>query len=215
MQKAVIGETFFDYLIYLPNDYDGIKKYPLVLYLHGAGERANTSEDIFLLKRFGPPKLCDLNDYDAIIVSPQVKQPWTWSSFPEKLKDFLEEIIKKYSVDENAVSITGVSMGCFGMYQVLMDYPNLFSGAVAVCGGGMDWRSDTIKDLPLRIYHGKEDWAVSCVYAQAMYEKLLYYGAKKVELNIIPNMGHNVWDVVYEDTDALSWLIRQRNDDKI
>ena len=210
MQKAVIGEEFFDYLVYLPKDYDGIKKYPLMIFLHGAGERSNTSEDINLLKKFGPPKLCDYNDYDAIIISPQVKMPWTWLSYVDKIKEFIDSMISKYSVDENAISITGVSMGCFGMYQVIMDYPKMFSCAIAVCGGGMDWRSGAIKDLPLRIYHGEDDMTVSCVYSKEMYRQLKIWGAKDVELTIYPKMGHGIWDKVYEETDAMAWLINCR-----
>ena len=209
MQTAVIGESFFNYLIYLPKDYDGIKKYPLIVYLHGAGERAYCDEDIKLLKKFGPPKVCDEKDYEAIIVSPQVKRPWAWTSYPQQIKDFILEISKKYAVNEKAISITGVSMGCFGMYQVMMDYPWLFCAAVAVCGGGTDWRSNEIKDIPLKIYHGEEDYSVSNVYAKEMYSKLIFYGAKNVELTIIPKMGHNIWDKVYEEYDALSWLLQQ------
>lgn len=210
MQKAVVGESFFNYLIYLPKDYDGVKKYPLVVYLHGAGERANSNKDLHLIKKFGPPKICEEKDYQAIIVSPQVKRPWAWTSYPKEIKDFILEIAEKYLVDKKRISITGVSMGCFGMYQVLMDYPEIFCAAVAVCGGGTDWRSEVIKDIPLKIYHGDTDYSVSSVYATEMYSKLKFYGATQVELNIIPKMGHGIWDKVYEEYDAISWLIAQR-----
>lgn len=210
MQKAVLNENFFDYLIYLPQDYDGTKKYPLVVYLHGAGERSYTSKDIDLLKKFGPPKLCEKREFNAIIVSPQVKRPWVWTSFPEKVKIFIDEIKDKYSVDENKISITGVSMGCFGLYQIMMDYPDTFCAGVAVCGGGTDWRAEAIKDIPLKIYHGEKDYVVSKQYATEMYAKLKFYGAKQVELFIIPEAGHDIWNKVYEEYDVLAWLTQQK-----
>ena len=214
MQKAVIGESFFNYLIYLPKDFDGTKKYPLVLYLHGAGERANSDNEIELLKKFGPPKLCDENDYDAIIVSPQVKYPWVWNSFPDKIKSFIDEIVVKYPVDSDAISITGVSMGCFGMYQVMMDYPKTFCAGVAVCGGGLDWRCGAITEIPLKIYHGEDDATVPCAYSKEMYNKLIDYGAKEVELTIFPKMGHGIWNKVFEECDALTWLINKSKTSK-
>lgn len=210
MQKAVIDESYFNYYIYLPKDYDGIKKYPLVVFLHGAGERANVDEDIVLLKKYGPPKLCEEKDYDAIIVSPQLKYPWVWNSFPNKIKDFIDEIVDKYPVDNDAISITGVSMGCFGLYQLMMDYPETFCAGVAICGGGLDWRCGAIANIPLKIYHGEDDQTVPCAYSKEMYNKLILNGAKNVELTIFPKLGHGIWNKVFEECDALTWLIDQR-----
>ena len=211
MQKSVIGKSFFDYLIYLPKDYNEKKKYPLILFLHGAGERANGQGNLDMLKLHGLPKLCETMDFDAIILSPQCKQDLVWVSFTIQLKQLIDEIIEQYSVDEKAISITGLSMGGFGSFQMLMDFPKLFSGAVVICGGGMEWRASTIVDIPIRIFHGEQDTIVLPSHSKQMYSALVANGAKDVELVLYPDGDHGIWGRVYETTDSINWLITRRN----
>lgn len=208
MLKAVCGESYFDYWVYFPKDYDAKTKYPLVFFLHGAGERGN---DLKLVLRYGIPKL--LNDgleYGAVVVSPQCKADITWTSQSEKLREFLAFVIDKYNVDEDAVSITGLSMGGFGTWQMICDYPELFSAAAPICGGGMSWRADRITHLPIRIFHGEKDTDVDSFYSKDFYRRLKQYNASDVELFLYPNIGHGSWVQAYEQTDLLDWLISKR-----
>ena len=209
MQFPVLNDSFFNYLLYLPKDYDEKKKYPLVLFLHGAGEREGYG-DINIVKKHGLPKLCENKDFQAIIVSPQCKEGRVWTSYSQQLKELLDEIVKKYSVDEDAISITGMSMGGFGAYQVLMDYPDIFSCSIIVCGGGMEWRSNVIRDIPLKIYHGEKDLTVPVSHSKEMYAALINNGAKNVELILYPDGGHGIWVKVYEETEAINWLISHK-----
>lgn len=208
MQVEVYGESLFDYLLYLPTDYDINKKYPLMFFLHGAGERG---DDLNKLKVHSIPKIFsgDVN-YQAIVVSPQCKIGVTWNTQIEKLTQFIKQIIKKYSVNEDAVSITGISMGGFGTWQIIMDNPELFSCAAPICGGGMAWRAGVLSELPLRIYHGEQDGAVDPFYSKDIYRVLKNCNAKDVELFLYPEVGHNVWNPAYEETDLISWLINKR-----
>jgi predicted peptidase len=208
MQQAIYGESLFNYLLYLPKDYSETKKYPLIFFLHGAGERGN---DLSVLKVHSIPKVFDGDvDYQAIVVSPQCKEGLTWNSQIEKLYEFIKEIISKYNVLENAVSITGISMGAYGTWQTIMDNPELFSCSAPICGGGLAWRAGVLKDLPLRIYHGEKDLTVDVFYSKDIYKVLKNAGAKNVELFLYPEVGHNVWNQAYEETDLIDWLITTR-----
>lgn len=209
MQQEIYGENEFDYLLYLPTGYEKNKKYPLIIFLHGAGERG---DDLLKLKAHSIPKIFDGDvNYQAIVVSPQCKQNTTWTSQIEKIYAFISFIIEKYNVDKDAVTITGVSMGGFGVWQTIMDYPQLFSAAAPICGGGMAWRADVIRDLPIRIYHGEKDESVDVFYSKDLYRSLIRNNAKDVELFLYPNVGHNVWNQAYEETDLIQWLISQKH----
>lgn len=208
MQQAIYNEGLFDYLVYLPKDYDGEKKYPLLLFLHGAGERGDNLE---VLKCHSIPKIFEDDvDYEAVVISPQCKHNKTWNSDPVRLRSFISEMIEKYAIDENAISITGISMGGYGTWQMIMDYPDLFSATAPICGGGMAWRADTILNLPIRIYHGEIDDAVNVFYSKDIYRVLKKRNAKDAELFLYPNVGHDVWVQAYEQTDLISWLISKR-----
>lgn len=208
MQQEIYGEHNFDYLVYLPTDYDKEKQYPLLVFLHGAGERG---DDLTKLKVHSIPKVFDgAVDFQAIVVSPQCKNGTTWSSQIQKVYEFILYIVKKYNADKNAVAITGVSMGGFGTWQTIMDYPDLFAAAAPICGGGMAWRASVLQDLPIRIYHGEEDQLVDVFYSKDMYRALKTHNAKDVELFLYPNVGHNVWNQAYEETDLISWLISKK-----
>lgn len=210
MKREIYGESIFNYLLYLPKGYEKRKKYPLMIFLHGAGERG---DELSKLKVHSIPKIFDGDvDYQAIVVCPQCKQNTTWTSQIEKVYEFILFIIEKYNVDKNAVSITGVSMGGFGVWQTIMDYPELFSAAAPICGGGMAWRADVIKELPIRIYHGEKDELVDAFYSKDLYRALKRYDAKDVELFLYPNVGHNVWNQAYEETGIINWLISKKRD---
>lgn len=208
MLREVYGESHFNYWVYLPKEYDAAKKYPLVLFLHGSGERG---DDLSLLLRHGVPKLLNAGfDYGAVVISPQCKPDITWTSQSEKIREFLAYAIEKYSIDEDAVSITGLSMGGFGTWQVICDYPELFSAAAPICGGGMSWRAGRISHLPIRIYHGEKDNDVDVFYSKDFYRRLKLCNASDVELFLYPDVGHNSWTRAYEQTDLLDWLISKR-----
>ena len=208
MQQSIYGESHFDYLVYLPKEYDGTKKYPLVFFLHGAGERGS---DLELLKKIAVPKIFERDlDYPGVVVSPQCRIDRTWTSQAEKIYDFLQWIIKKYNIDEDAISITGISMGGFGTWQVLLDHPHVFSAAAPICCGTMSALTYLLTHLPIRIYHGEKDELVDCFYSKDVYKRLKAYGAKDVELFLYPECRHDSWTQAYERTDLLEWLISKR-----
>ena len=210
MQKEIYGESEFDYLLYLPKDYNKEEKYPLLIFLHGAGE---VGKNLSVLKCHSIPKIFDGDvSYKAIVVSPQCAAGKTWNSQTEKIYNFIQYLTERYSVDENAISITGISMGGFGVWQTITDYPRLFSAAAPVCGGGMAWRASTVLHLPIRIYHGEKDDAVDVFYAKDMYRVLKKHDAKDASIFLYPEVGHDVWNIAYGETDLIEWLISKRKE---
>ena len=207
-ELEIYGEAEFDYILYTPKDYDGVKKYPILFFLHGAGERG---DDLNLVKHHGVSRLFEEGKtLQAVVVCPQCKAEKTWNSDPVKLKKFFDRMIEKYAVNADMVSITGLSMGGFGTWQMIMDYPEFFSAAAPVCGGGLSWRAYRAKDLPIRIFHGEMDNVVPAFYSKEFYRVLQENGAKDTTLTLYPTLWHNCWDEAYGETDVLEWLISKK-----
>ena len=148
------------YLFYLPKKYgdeaEKEKKWPLLLFLHGAGERGDKIENV---KQHGPPKLiAQGKEFPFIVVSPQCPENEWWSA--EVLNGLLDTIIKKYRVDENRIYCTGLSMGGFGTWALAMEYPNRFAAIAPICGGGNARNIAGIKDIPAWAFPGATDSVV-------------------------------------------------------
>ena len=141
--KKITQNVKMKYLLYLPADYidDGSRSFPLMLFLHGSGERG---DDLQLVKKNGPPKVAVKMNLPFIILSPQcpMSEPW-WNI--ENVKVLLDDIISRYPVDRDRIYVTGLSMGGFGTWEMIMKYPDLFAAAAPVCGGGYTHRIHLIK----------------------------------------------------------------------
>ena len=137
------------YWLYLPEKYNADKKnWPLVLFLHGAGERG---DNLDLVKKWGPPKRAAGGEkYPFILVSPQCPSEEWWTSAKQitTLDALLNDIVKRYRVDEDRVYATGLSMGGYGTWELAMQFPNRFAAIVPICGGGDPHHAEHIK-------HGK------------------------------------------------------------
>jgi len=193
------------YWLSLPSDYEtSDKKYPLILFLHGAGERG--TNPIFV-KVHGLPKMIDLGiDVPAIVVSPQCPSAYVWDNITSTLKALIDEIMASYRVDESKVCCTGLSMGGFGTWMMGCTYPKLFSKLAPVCGGGMAWRAPSLKEIAIRAYHGGVDGVVSPDRSREMVEAVLRAGGN-AELTIFEGVNHDSWVNAYEKSDMVQWLV--------
>src|SRR5699024_6921671 len=127
-------QSISEYLLYLPQDYKetGYKRWPLVLFLHGAGERGN---DLEAVKKNGLPKLVEEGrDFPFIIVSPQCPAGLWWST--DDLNLLLNDLIQRYEVDIDRIYATGLSMGGFGTWEMAIRFPDRFAAIAPICGGG-------------------------------------------------------------------------------
>ena len=136
-EKNVTKNIKFDYLLYTPENWDKNKKFPLLVFLHGAGERG---DDIALAGRYGPFKYAaEGKNYPFVMVAPQCKSNKYWGNYLESLDLFLDDIIEKYNIDEKRIYLTGLSMGGTGTWHWLMASPERFAAAAPVCGTGICW----------------------------------------------------------------------------
>lgn len=204
------------YCLYLPDNYTSSKKYPVILFLHGAGEigsdntlQLNNIKNMFVYNA----------DYisQAILICPQT--PEWWSLDREFYGDgqgtlssamhLLEEVQNKYSCDKNRIYLTGLSMGAFATWDLLENYSDVFAAAVPVCGGGNEMNAAAYVDIPIVMYHGTADPTVSFQSSQRTYDAIVAAGGTKALLIPLENVGHDAWKQAYADRNMFAWLFSQ------
>lgn len=207
-------------------DADTLRKYPLVIFLHGSGERGNDNEAQL---KWGVHQFANertMLEYPAIVIAPQCPANMGWGNFsgergsrnlkllptPTKPMQLLYELIQKAKrtlpVDTSRIYITGLSMGGFGTFDAIQRYPDLFAAAVPVCGGGDASGAPVFASLPIWIFHGAEDPAVDMLFSVDMINALTKAGAHP-GFTLYPEVGHFSWLGAYSDTQMMQWLFRQ------
>jgi predicted peptidase len=201
--KDITVRVKMNYLLYLPKDYKVTDKtWPLLLFLHGAGE---SGDNLNKVKVHGPPKLVESGkDFPFIIVSPQSAR-FGWDT--KTLAALLDEVQAKYRVDADRVYVTGLSMGGFGTWALAAAYPNRFAAIAPICGGGEPITARKIKDMPIWAFHGAKDKVVPPSRSEAMIKSLRAAGAKEARLTIYPDAGHDSWTETYNNPELYTWLL--------
>jgi predicted peptidase len=205
------------YLLYLPGDYgnDPQKKWPLILFLHGYGERGN---DLELLKNHPLPKTLDQqSDFPFIVLSPQLPFAMeTWSELIDPLEVLLDNIQIQYSIDSHQVYLTGISMGGFGAWEFALRYPQRFAAVVPIAGGYTYYSNVPaenicdLKDLPIWVFHGELDTTVLPIKDEKMVDALKACGGN-VQFTLYPDADHaGSWTNAYADPKLWEWLLEQR-----
>lgn len=194
-----------NYFVAFPKEYEEL---PLIVYLHGAGERGKNIEHLY---RHGIPKLLkEGKEYPAIILCPQCPEMYVWDNVVADLKGIIDSVVNECGVKNDRIAITGSSMGGFGTWMMGKTYPTFFSGIAPVAGGGMSWRTSKLVSTPVFAVHGTVDGAVPIVYSQLMVDGVNGYGGKATLLKL-DDMGHNDGiDYAYRNTELIDWLIKQR-----
>jgi predicted peptidase len=183
--------------------------WPLVLFLHGAGERG---DNLDLVKQFGPPSLVAKGkQFPFILISPQCPKEAWWD--PVVLGRLLDTIENKLKVDADRIYVTGLSMGGFGTWDLARSTPHRFAAIAPVCGGGdagMLWIFPGMKDLPVWAFHGEKDKAVPLKRSEEMIDAVKAIGNEEAKLTVYPGVGHNSWLKAYEDPELYAWLLRHK-----
>ena len=184
---------------------------PLIIYLHGAGERGENKDHLY---KHGIPKLIsEGREYPAIILCPQCPAEFVWNNVVRELKAMIDKVVEEYSIKPDRISITGSSMGGFGTWEMALTYTALFAAAAPVAGGGLSWRTPNLRKTPIFAYHGSIDNAVPPIYSELMVNSTNRSGGK-AELVILENLGHNDGiDYAYRNTDLIEKLINARRTD--
>ena len=200
-----------DYLLYLPADYEKKESWPLVLFLHGAGERGS---DLQLIKLHGPPKLVEQGkQFPFVLVSPQCPKDrwWTWEL--RELTALLDDVIAKHKIDQSRVYVTGLSMGGFGTWALAAYTPKRFAAIVPICGGGEPFSARAIAaaGLPVWAFHGEKDPVVPLKRSEEMVEAVKR-NKGDVRLTVYPDVLHDSWTATYDNPAVFAWLLEHRRE---
>lgn len=193
------------YLLYLPKDYEQQDSWPLLLFLHGAGERG---DDLDLVKKHGPPMLIERGQqFPFIVVSPQCPANRWWEPF--ELATLMDEIVEKHRVDEDRIYVTGLSMGGFGTWSLAAYQPDRFAALVPICGGGEPIMARLLRPIPTWVFHGAKDAVVPLERSRAMVDAMQAAGGD-VKFTIYPEAGHDSWTESYANPELHEWLLQQK-----
>ena len=186
-------------------DYDQRDSWPLLVFLHGSGERGN---DLELVKTHGPPKLIAAGkEFPFIVVSPQCPKDKTWE--PLELIALLDDLTKRFKVDPDRICVTGLSMGGFGAWRLAAYAPDRLAAIAPICGGGETHSTRLFAQLPVWAFHGAKDVGVPVERSQAMIDGLKKHGGEP-RLTIYPNAEHDSWTETYNNPELYEWLLSQR-----
>jgi len=207
---------------FLEPDANPNRKLPLIIFLHGSGERGNDNESQLKwgVQQFATDE--NLKRFPAFVAAPQCPKEGQWSSYGgvfqskptpplDLVRDLISALVEKHPIDQKRIYITGLSMGGFGTFDALARYPELFAAAVPVCGSGDPATVERFSHVPIWIYTGAEDEAVRPERTIKMFNALMEAGAKP-GFTQLPEVGHFSWIAGYSDELLIEWLFRQRKD---
>jgi predicted peptidase len=227
----ISGSDTMPYRLLLPDNYDASKKYPLIFFLHGAGERGNDNEKQLVhgAKLFLKEEV--RKDFPAIIVFPQCAANSFWSNVDFKMDNgkrtfsfqeageptiamklaqvLLMDIMKTYPVAKKQVYVGGLSMGGMGTFEIVRRNPKLFAAAIPICGGGNVATASNLKKTKWWVFHGGKDDVVPPKLSEDMVNALKEVKAS-VKFTLYPNANHNSWDSAFAEPDLLPWLFAQK-----
>jgi predicted peptidase len=201
------------------------QNFPLVIFLHGAGERGNDNE--VQIRHITELFLNDKNrmNYPCYVVAPQCPKGEMWAKYDGEIATMklrktptiamslvialIDSIIDKYPIDRSRIYITGLSMGGFGTWDLVSRYPDKFAAAVPICGGGDASMAGALKNLPIWVFHGSKDRIVSPKHSRKMIAALQEAGGLPGYTEY-PDVEHNSWVNAYREPILLEWLFKQK-----
>ncbi len=206
-EKKVTTTLALKYLLYLPKDYGKAgEKWPLIIFLHGAGERGDNLRQVEV---HGPPKVVKGKDLPFIIVSPQCPKDSWWPKQVEALIALLDEIVKLHNVDTDRIYLTGLSMGGYGTWSLACDHPERFAAIAPICGGGEPLFGPRLRHVPVWAFHGAKDPVVPLDRSEVMVQSVKKVGGD-ARLTVYPEAGHDSWTVTYDNPELYEWFLKHK-----
>lgn len=214
--QASAPETRCGYLLFLPQGYapKGDKEWPLILFLHGAGERGT---DLNLVALAGPPKLVkERPDFPFVVVSPQCPANETWDA--KTVMALLDHVLATHRIDRTRVYLTGLSMGGYGSWRLAALHPERFAAVAPICGGGemidallqSKPQKAAMKTLGVWAFHGAKDTTVPLAESERMVEIFKKFGVTDIQLSVDPEARHDSWTKAYADPKLYDWFLTHR-----
>lgn len=224
--ESTKGEGVLPFRLLLPKNYNPKKKYPLLVFLHGAGERGldNELQLTHGSRLFLTPD--NRKNFPVIVAFPQCPENSYWAKIAARnpfrfhkekpinpqldlLEEWLAVMQEKYPVQSDQIYVGGLSMGGMGTLELLYRNPTKFAAAFTICGGVDPSWAEQIQHTPLWLFHGKLDAVVSYQFSADLHEALVKKNAP-VKFTSYPNYNHNSWDAAFQEPDFLSWLLTHK-----
>lgn len=222
------GQTFC-YQVFVPEEFTRTKKWPVILFLHGAGERGTDCESQTQVG-IGPAIRRHLAEFAALVVMPQCRPDSVWiGAMEEQALAALDQTMAEFNGDPQRTYLTGLSMGGYGTWYLAARHPGKFAALAPVCGGiipppGRLFPLHALKlvpsdqphasiarkigKTPVWIFHGEADPVIPVAESREMNAALQALGGN-VRYTEYPGVGHNAWDDAYAETEFWSWLFSQ------
>lgn len=229
-RSVTVNGHAYPYIVYVPRNYDASRAWPVILFLHGSGERGNDGTramqiGVAAAVRAHPERV------PAIVVIPQAPAETRWLGEPaDAAMAALDHAISEFHGDRQRLYLTGLSMGGYGTWHLGMAHPDRWAALVVVCGGLFPHPTTTavqqsplnrnaadpyaftahaVRELPIRIFHGSDDPVIPVDESRKMHDALQAEGARDVHYTEYPGVGHNAWDKAYGDEAMWKWLFAQ------
>ena len=208
--QAQITKTLaLKYHLFLPDDYgsDPDRLWPLLLFLHGSGERG---ADLERVKIHGYNKIsAPRPGFPFIMVSPLCPGETRWTNHLEALDTLLSQVMANYAVDADRLYLTGLSMGGAGAWQLAIEYPRRFAALAPICGWGESLLASRLKELPVWVFHGALDTVVPVAESERMVTAINNAGGQ-ARLTIYPDATHDSWTATYANDELYEWFLSHR-----
>ncbi len=201
-----------DYLLHVP---EGKGKHPVIIFLHGRGERGS---DLDKIKVHGIPRIVDENpDFPFITVSPQCPGDTSWVMITDALEAMVDDVLKREDVDPSRVYLTGLSMGGYGTWHLAAERPETFAAIAPICGGaswmnGFPERVERLIHTPVWAFHGADDPVVPISEQQQLIDALQPISKAEVRFTVYPVCGHDSWTQTYANPELYDWFVEHRRE---
>ncbi len=205
LRRPISKKVECQYLLHLPANYSAAARWPLILHLHGAGERG---EDLEKVRGFGLARVCERDPaFPFVVVSPQCPADDFWRT--DVLLGLLDEIEERYAVDLDRVYVTGASMGGYGTWALGAHEPERFAAIAPVCGRAAGLWAWNLIALPTWVFHGAFDPIVPIEESQRMVDALTKLG-NPVKFTVYPRGLHDVWTRTYRSPELFDWFLTHK-----
>jgi len=194
--------------VYVPKNFDSTSKWPLIVFLHGRGERG---KDGILQTKVGlyPAIQRDPDRFPCIVLMPQCPVDRMWGSGFDIIDATLERTLNEYPIDKDRIYLTGLSMGGYGAWLYGAERNGTFAAILPICGGGKVSDAPRLAKIPIWAFHGAADALVNPEASRAMVEAVQRAGGN-VQYTEYPGVAHNAWDLTYGNAEVIAWLLAQR-----
>ena len=203
-RKIRSNSSMFKYYVYYPRIIK--ENMPVLVYLHGIGERGNHLDDI---EKYALPKYMNRFEIPYIVIAPQCHNGNFWDYHLRDVEKVIDREYENFKFDKKSIFILGSSMGAYGAWNYLIQRPQLFKGIVSVSGGIMlpiEQNLQIIKNKPILMYHGDKDDVIDVSESINIYNKLKKIGAKNIELKVVKNDNHFLTSHAFKDEYIYKWL---------